>query len=117
MGPSRAIDTFLSKYGNLGTKIVYLGELSLFLDWLKQKGVAMTPDELVKDNLECIFKSEATDVITKSRHTEWLNEYVNRHFLERDCSESRRRHAAAAYAMCAEPRPICQLFSHLVPSR
>ncbi len=36
VAPSRAIDTFPSKYGNVGTKIVYLGELSLYLDWLKR---------------------------------------------------------------------------------
>ncbi len=28
----------------------------------------MTLDELMKDKLECIFRSDATDVVTKSRH-------------------------------------------------
>ena len=128
MGPSRAMDTLLSKYGNLGTRLTYVYDLSLYFDWLKEKGITMTPEELVKDNLECVFRSDPTDVITKAKHTSWLDEFVNKHLIEQDCAESRRRHATAAvrafykrnnsplfgdFALASQPaeRPVKPLFT------
>jgi hypothetical protein len=95
MGPSRVIDSLLSKYGNLGTRLTYAYDLSIYPDWLKEKGITMIPDALAKDNLECIFRSDPTDVITKAKHTSWLDEYVNKYLVEIDCTESRRRHVTS----------------------
>ncbi|MGD0476930.1 MAG: hypothetical protein ABSB29_02045 [Nitrososphaerales archaeon] len=66
-GPGRSVDLFLNRYGNIRTKATYAIELALFLRWLKQKDIRMTPDELVKDNLVCVFKSDPIDAPTKRR--------------------------------------------------
>jgi hypothetical protein len=70
MRPSRAIDTLLSEYGNLGTKLTYVYDLSLYFGWLKNEtGVGMTPGELARDNLECILRSDPTDIVTKAKRS------------------------------------------------
>ncbi len=97
MGPSKALDLFVSKYGNDNTKCGYVTELAFYFRWLREaKGVTMTPDELVLDNLRCVYESKAVEVTTKRRHTDWLNEYTNRHLLEQGFSESKRHIAANA---------------------
>ncbi len=73
IGPSESINRFLSKYGNVKTKCVLCFPCPPLHPMAQRKGVTMTPDELVKDNLTCIFKSDATDVGTKRKHTDWLN--------------------------------------------
>ncbi|MDA4117593.1 MAG: site-specific integrase [Thaumarchaeota archaeon] len=96
IGESDAMDLLLSKYGNIRTKAIYACELKLYFRWLKQKGVPLTPDGLVHDNLLCVYRSDPTDVRTKRRHTDWLNEYVNVRLLEEGASESKRHVSAAA---------------------
>lgn len=56
----------------------------------------MPPDELVVDNLRCIFESGPVDVETKRKHTDWMNDYINAYLVERDFSDSKRLCAAAA---------------------
>jgi hypothetical protein len=91
IGPSAAVSRFFSKYGKMSTKAAYSDHLKLSFRWLRQeKGLKESPDELVKDNLVCIFKSDPTDVLTKRKHTDRLNEYVNDYLLKRGLSESRR---------------------------
>ena len=75
IGPSKALDRFLSRFGNVRTKATYSIELVLYLRWLKTRGVGMSLDELVRDNLICVFKSDPIDVTTKRRHTDLLNDY------------------------------------------
>jgi len=43
-------------------------ELALYLRWLRSKGVAMGFDELVMDNLRCVFESRPTDVDEEKAH-------------------------------------------------
>jgi integrase len=95
IGPSDAVSRFLSKYGNVRTKAIYACELHLYFRWLKGRDVSLSPDELIKDNLVCIFKSDPTDVSTKRKHTDLLNEYANTFLLEKGDSEAKRRLAAA----------------------
>jgi integrase len=95
IGPSDSVTRFLSKYGNVRTRAIYACELYLYLRWLNGKTRTLTPDELVHDNLVCVFKSEAVDVATKRKHTDWLNEYVNIDMIANGNSESKRRLAAA----------------------
>ena len=67
-----------------------------YFRWLREKGIALTPDELVQDNLVCVFKSDPTDTITKRKHTTWLLEYVNVYMKEEGYSQTYRVVAAAA---------------------
>ncbi|MDG6909310.1 MAG: tyrosine-type recombinase/integrase [Nitrososphaerota archaeon] len=85
---------FLGKYGNLRTRLGYTIALGQYFGWLKAQGVKMDPDELVKDNPNCVFRSEPVDVQTKRRHTDWLDRYVNG-VLKGSRSDSLRRITAA----------------------
>jgi hypothetical protein len=49
----------------------------------ESKGVRLTPDELLTDNLRCQANADPTDIKTRKRHTHWLDEYVNSLLLER----------------------------------
>jgi hypothetical protein len=61
MGPSRAIDTLLSKYGNIGTRLTYLYDLSLYFDWLKEKGITIRSSQEDSGScLESTFAMKAT---------------------------------------------------------
>ena len=64
----------------------------------------MDPDELVKDNLECVYNSSPTDVKTKRRHTDWLDEYVNDYLLNRGVGTKRASAAAAVKDVLQEER-------------
>lgn len=99
VGPSQAVTRFLSKYTNVNTKAAYAAQLRLYFRWLNSKGVVMTPDQLMKDNLVCIFNSDATDVTTKRRHTDWMNEHINAFLISKDYSEAKRKMAATAIRM------------------
>ena len=96
MGDSKAVQRFLNKYGKDTTKRVYSIALALYLRWLRGKGITLSPDELVVDNLRCVYDSPATDVETKRRHMDWLDEYVNRHLVEKRQAESTRLTTASA---------------------
>ena len=48
----------------------------------------MTPDQLVQDNLVCVFKSDPTDTTTKRKHTDWLLEYVNQYMRDKKYSQT-----------------------------
>lgn len=97
LGAYRSVERFASKYGKLTTKVAYLNQLVLYLRWLRTaKGVSASPDELMTDNLHCVYESKATDIETKRRHTDWLDEYVNHCLVERGISLSTRKMAATA---------------------
>ena len=96
IGPNRAVGRFLQKHGNIRTKATYALELALYLRWLKSREVNLSPDELVVDNLRCVFESKPIDVETKRKHTDLLSEYINGCLVEKDYSESKRQVAASA---------------------
>ncbi len=96
IGPSAAVKRFVDAYGKVKTKRNYLVCLWRYLGWLKSKGVTMTPDELVKDNLLCVFKSDPTDVITKRKHTDFLNDFGNVFLVQRGMKEKSREVYAAS---------------------
>jgi hypothetical protein len=83
-GRYESIRRFMRKISKVSTRCCYLLMLDQYLRWLRDaKGVSMGPDELVKDNLECVYNSLPTEVKRKRRHTDWLDEYVNDHLLNR----------------------------------
>ncbi len=96
IGPSKAVERFLSGYGNTRTKSSYSCELALYFRWLKGKGMDLNPDALITDDLKCVYESKPTDVSAKRRHTDLLSEYVNICLVQHESSDSRRSLAAAA---------------------
>jgi len=97
LGPSKAVETFLRNYGNVRTRNAYAGELCLYFRWLRGKGIDMTPDQLIQDNLRAVFESRPTDVTAKRRHTDLLGDYINTYLIvQRGDSEAKRSLAAAA---------------------
>lgn len=98
-GGYESVRRFMGKISKPATRYAYLSMLSQYMAWLREaKGVTMDPDELVKDNLECVYNSPPTDVGTKRRHTDWLDEYVNDFLLSRGVG-TKRASAAAAVRM------------------
>src|SRR5689334_21389432 len=83
MGRCPVVERFLNKYGKDNTKRIYALELALYLRWLKHTGIELTPDQLITDNLRCVYESSATDVTTKRKHTDWLEGYVNTYLVEK----------------------------------
>jgi len=96
LGNGEAIRRFTMKYGNTGTKLNYLSILKRYFAWLKSQGMTLSPDELATDNLVCVFKSDPTDVRTKRRHRDLMNQYLNVYLLEAGLSLSYRRSAVSA---------------------
>ncbi len=97
IGPSESVRRFLEAYGKVTTRAVYTSHLKLYFAWLRDmKCVRLNPDELVLDNLKCVFESGATNTLTKRRHTDWLSKYVNGSMVERELSESKRLMRARA---------------------
>jgi hypothetical protein len=85
----------LSEYPVTRTAETRLLSLATHLDWLqKAKGITLNPDELIKDNLQCVCGSKPTDAETKTKHTDWLNEYVNVVQVKLDLGDSRRHQVA-----------------------
>jgi hypothetical protein len=58
----------MRKCNALGTKHQYSNSLMLYLRWLKTKDVTMSPDELIRDHLECLYGSASADVARKTKH-------------------------------------------------
>jgi len=96
IGEHVSISRFIWKYANLRTRFAYAHRLAMYFRWLRAKGVTLDPDELVKDNLNCVFESGPVDVATKRRHTDWLNQYANTYLVEKGVSVSERKVSAAA---------------------
>jgi integrase len=91
LGDSRAVERMMTRYGKTNSKTTILFHLTRYLKFLREeKGVLMTPDELITDNLRCVCNSEATDVQRKRKHTDWLDEFVNRVLVERGIVDSSR---------------------------
>ncbi|MGD1055672.1 MAG: hypothetical protein ABR867_06290, partial [Nitrososphaerales archaeon] len=94
LGGSEAAARYLATYGKTAVKAQNAFRLGRYYRWLRDvKGVTMTLDELVKDNLVCVWKSDPVDVDTKRRHRAWLEEFVNVQLA--GCSLSYRRGTAS----------------------
>jgi len=58
IGPSHAVARFADSYSSMKTKRTYLQTLWVYLRWLREEiRVEMTPDQLLKDNLELPLRS------------------------------------------------------------
>ncbi len=90
LGPSPSVLRFLNKYGKDNTKRIYSICLVEYLRWLKQNGITLNPDDLLRDNLKCVYESSATDVQSKRKHTDWLDDYVNRYLVETGRAQNTR---------------------------
>ena len=94
---SKAVNRFAEKYAKIETKRAYLIAVDYYFRWLKtEKKIEMTPDELIKDNLVCVYKSEAIDIETKRKHTDLLSEYINNYTLNLGWKQSARALYSAA---------------------
>jgi integrase len=96
LGPSEALDRYVSRYAKVRTQKAYLMHIQLYLRWLKGEGKDFTPDGLVQDNLNCVFGALPQDVATKRKHTDWLNRYVNIYLMREGRKEAHRRLAFSA---------------------
>jgi integrase len=95
IGPSECVARYIRSYAKVRVQSLYALHLLLYFRWLrKSREVPMTPDELIVDNLRCIYRSEPEDVATKRKHRVLLEDYLNQELIR--CSESHRRVAAAA---------------------
>jgi len=84
------------KYAKASTRRGHLGGLARYFDWLrKAKGITLTPDELILDNLRCVFESGATDILRKRRHLDYLDEYINQYLVSKGDKDSGRITAAS----------------------
>jgi integrase len=92
LGPDKSIERFFRKLSKANTRKAYSHALVLYFRWLRtQRGVALSPDELVRDNLTCVFSSQPEQVETKRRHTDWMDEYLNKYSTEvKQYSDSQR---------------------------
>lgn len=112
IGPSRAVERFLSGYGKPRTRCAYAMELMMYRRWLVAEGVALGWDDLPRDNLRRIFESEPTDVEAKRTHMDWLRRYLNVYLIGKDYSESKRKIASAVVRGFYEANDSA-LFGHL----
>jgi integrase len=96
-GGHESVQRFVRKYHlKLNTCRGYLADLDLYFDWLQVVGVTMNPDELIMDNLRCVFESGATEVGVKTAHTDLLDEYANIYLVEKGLSYASRHRTVAA---------------------
>jgi hypothetical protein len=59
IGPTQGVDRFLTRCAEVNTKRAYSYQLWRYFEWLKtDEGVTMKPDELVLDNLRCVFEGK-----------------------------------------------------------
>jgi len=95
-GGYESVRRFMRKISKVATRFAYLSMLNQYMTWLREaKQVTMDPDDLVQDNLVCVYNSSPTDVKTKRRHTDWLDEYVNDYLLNKGLGTKRASSAAA----------------------
>src|SRR5450759_1255471 len=95
-GKYESIQRFARKYGKLNTCRGYLADLDLYFRWLPSEGVILNPDELIKDNLSCLYGSGPEEVNVKRRHTDLLDRYVNAYLLDGGVGYTSRHRKVAA---------------------
>jgi integrase len=98
-GKYECIQRFARRHGKANTLRGYLADLDLYFRWLPTAGVTLTPDELVKDNLRCVYSSTPEEAQVKRRHTDYLDRYANVYLKDKgDGYSSRHRKVAAIRA-------------------
>ncbi|MDG6964194.1 MAG: hypothetical protein JRM74_00480 [Nitrososphaerota archaeon] len=112
VGPSMAVERFLSGYGRVRTRSAYVVELVEYKRWLAKEGVALGWDALPRDNLRLIYGSGPTEVDAKRTHMDWLRRYLNAYLIDRGYSEAKRKLASAAVRLFYEANDS-PLFGHL----
>lgn len=112
IGPSRAVESFLSEHGNVRTKCAYAMELVEYKRWLTDRGIKFGWDELPKDNLRCVYESRPIDVEAKRTHMDWLKTYLNVYMMGKGYSLSKRKIASVAIREFYEANDS-PLFGHL----
>jgi integrase len=95
-GRYESVQRFIRKYGKLNTCRGYLADLDLYFRWLSSVGTNLTPDELVRDNLKCVYESGAAEVGTKRKHTDLMDRYANVYLVEQGLGYSTRHRKVAA---------------------
>lgn len=78
LGGSEAASRYIATYGKVGVKAQNAFILGRYHRWLREeKGARLSLDEMIRDNLICVWKSDPVDVDMKRRHRAWLEEFVN----------------------------------------
>lgn len=96
IGDCRSLQRLLGKYGKVLSWYAALFHLNRYFTWLRvNKGVTLNPDELVVDNLKCVYDSKPVDVATKRRHTDWLDEFVNQYLVGKEIADQSRATTAS----------------------
>jgi hypothetical protein len=95
-GQHESVERFMRKYGNQRSRVTYLEALTSYFSWLRSEGVSLDPDALISDNLKCIFDSGPTNILTKRKHTDLLDRYVNGYLISEGLREATRAVRAAA---------------------
>jgi hypothetical protein len=68
LGDFESVSRFVRKYGRVRTRYTVLQAISFYLRWLRgAKGVVLSPDELISDNLRAVYESGPTDATAKRR--------------------------------------------------
>ncbi len=112
VGPSKAVERFLTGYGRMRTRSAYIVELVEYKRWLANEGVALSWDELPADNLRLVYGSGPMEVDVKRTHMDWLRRYLNVYLIDRGYSEAKRKLASAAVRLFYEANDS-PLFGHL----
>jgi hypothetical protein len=50
VGDRKAVDRFMRKIGKTNTQCAYLRVLSMYFQWLKEKGVGLSLDQFITNN-------------------------------------------------------------------
>ena len=96
VGDCPSVQRFLNKYGKLSIRATVLFHLERYFRWLREaKGVSMTPDELITDNLRSVYESSAVEVSKKRKHTNLLDEFVNKVMVHRGIADGSRATTAS----------------------
>lgn len=96
IGDCRSVQRLLGKYGKVLSWYAALFHLNRYFTWLKEvKGITLSADELVMDNLRCVYESKPVDVATKRRHTDWLDEFVNQYLVGKGIVDQSRATTAS----------------------
>lgn len=77
-GEDPAVQRWLRKYGSAATRRGFGYRVAKYLQWMREeKGVKLSPSELLKANLENVYGSGPTETDRKRQHTDWLQEFVS----------------------------------------
>ncbi len=94
-GKYECVQRFIRKYGKLNTIRGYLADLDLYFRWLPNAGENLNPDELIRDNLRCVYGSAPEEVNVKRKHTDLLDRYANVQLVEKGVGYSSRHRKVA----------------------